>query len=157
MERTLVLLDQFDAVLELSDISGGLLVRHLDRGLRLIAVARGDFCLDLPESLVPLRRRLRSVYVPALDARETVQVLQRRLCLPPVVRQDNFGGGPDSRHRPAPPKGGPARTPARPWTCSTPCWPGLTGPARSWSVRTTCGTCCRTRKDLLCSFTTMYM
>ena len=93
MERTLVLVDQFEAVLELSDIAGGLIVRHMDRGLRLIAVARGEFCFEMTEALLSLRRRLRGVRVPPLDAADTAAVLQRRLACHPLVGKVALAAG----------------------------------------------------------------
>jgi hypothetical protein len=85
MDHTLVLLDQFDAVLASSDISPALIAQQLDRGLKLVAVARGEFAADGAGPLPPLRRRLRLVGLPAMDPAETVEVLARRLSCHPLA------------------------------------------------------------------------
>ena len=82
---TLVLLDEFDAAFEQSDIAAGLIARHLDRGLKMIAIARGEFEFSRVETLAPLYRRLHMVYVPPMSPAETIEILNRRLLHHPLV------------------------------------------------------------------------
>jgi hypothetical protein len=93
MEHALVMLDQFDAVLEQSEICAALMAQHLERGLKLIAVARGEFAFDGGESWLPWQRRLRVVGAPGLGPAEAAEVLRRRLAGHPLAGKIELATG----------------------------------------------------------------
>jgi hypothetical protein len=93
LEKTLLLFDQFDAVFEMSDIAGALLARALERGLKLIGIARGQFELDHVETMLSLQRRLRPVCLPPMDRGETIGVLRGRLAGHPLAARVELSAG----------------------------------------------------------------
>lgn len=76
--RVVVLLEQADLALVKSDTAAALLADALDRGLRLIAVARPDFTPRQIRSAGLLRRRLEPVRVAPPEDAELTAILRRR-------------------------------------------------------------------------------
>lgn len=86
----LVILEQFDLALLRSDITAPLLASALDRGLRLIAVARPEFRFGSIRSVAMLRRRLERIRLPPTDDYDTADILRRRLNQHPTAGKLDF-------------------------------------------------------------------
>jgi hypothetical protein len=79
VRNCLVVLEQFDLALLRSDVAATLLAEALDRGLKVIAVARPEFQFAPIRSSAMLRRRLEMVPLRPADLHDTASIVQRRL------------------------------------------------------------------------------
>jgi ATP-dependent Clp protease ATP-binding subunit ClpA len=73
--------EEFDLVLVRSEAAAPLVADALDRGLKLIAVARPEFRPQVLKGQSPLRRRLDVVPIAPPEPDELVPILRRRLAV----------------------------------------------------------------------------
>jgi len=78
-QDTLLILEQFDLLLTRSEVGAALITDGLDRGLRLLAVARPKLSPQAINPESPLARRLEFVPVVEPEPEEVEQILRRRL------------------------------------------------------------------------------
>ena len=84
-QRTLVILEQFDLLISKSAAAATLFSDHLDRGLRLVAVARPEFQLGRFRHSLQLLRRLEAIAVHAPEEHETAAILRATLVRHPLA------------------------------------------------------------------------
>jgi ATP-dependent Clp protease ATP-binding subunit ClpA len=85
--RTLVVLEQFDLVVRHSDTAACLIAEYIDRGLKLVAVARSEFTPKDLEYCDVLARRAEPVLLGAPEPEEQRQIVLRRLQSHPLAKR----------------------------------------------------------------------
>jgi hypothetical protein len=86
LEAALVVLEQFDLTLGSSAVAGGLFSEWVDRGLRLVGVARGEFSLSRLEQFPTLSRRLEPVLLGEPEPDDLEPILLRLLKEHPLAK-----------------------------------------------------------------------
>jgi ATP-dependent Clp protease ATP-binding subunit ClpC len=87
LPRTLVLVEQFDLLLNHTEVTGSLLSDALDRGMKAVGVMRPDRAVRDVESAGPLIRRIEPVFLDEPEAQEVQTILTERLRQHPLTRQ----------------------------------------------------------------------
>jgi len=85
--RTLVILEQFDLAVRHSDTAACLIADYVDRGLKLVAIARSEFTPKDLESCDVLARRAEPVLLGPPEPEEQRQIVLRRLESHPLAKR----------------------------------------------------------------------
>ena len=85
--RALVVLEQFDLVVRHSDTAACLIADSVDRGLKLVAIARSDFTPKDLEYCDVLARRAEPVVLGAAEPAEQREIVLRRLQTHPLAQR----------------------------------------------------------------------
>jgi ATP-dependent Clp protease ATP-binding subunit ClpA len=87
LERTLVIVEQFDFLLNNTEVTESLLSDCLDRGTKLIGVMRSDLTIYEVASAVSFLRRIQPVHLDEPEAHEVKTILSERLSQHPLADQ----------------------------------------------------------------------
>jgi hypothetical protein len=85
MQRTLVLIEQFDLLLNSTEVAVSLITECLDRGTRLIGVMRADESIYDVETSISLLRRIQPLHVGEPEPEEIRTILDERLSRHPLA------------------------------------------------------------------------
>ena len=87
LQRTVALVEQFDFLLNNTEVTQSLISDCLDRGTQLIGVMRPDMTIDEVESAVSLLRRVQPLHLDQPEAHEVKAILAERIREHPLADQ----------------------------------------------------------------------